>query len=109
VPEVHHPLVVSHPITGQRALYGISGTAAGIIGLADDEAIGLLIGLKRHALRPEFRQQATAATGSILIWDNFAVMHCATRTEYSDEPGKRRELFRISTRATQTPQSGARQ
>ena len=113
VPEVHHPLVVHHPTTGERALYGISGTAAGIVGLDDDEAIGLLMALKQHALRPEFRQQATAATGSILIWDNFAVMHCATPTLYSDEPGRRRTLFRISTRASVcgmigTPRFGAR-
>jgi len=106
VPEVHHPLVVRHPVTGAPALYGISGTAAGIVDLDDDEAIGLLIALKQHSLQPEFRQQATAASGSILIWDNLAVMHCATSTEYSDEPGKRRRLFRISTRATAMPVIG---
>ncbi|MCU1389766.1 MAG: hypothetical protein JWL72_3104 [Ilumatobacteraceae bacterium] len=98
VTEVRHPLVRRHPTTGRSALYGISGTAAGIVGLDDDEGIDLLIRLKRHALRPEFRQRATAEQGSILMWDNLSVMHCATRTEYSDEPGKRRRLHRISTR-----------
>ena len=98
-PLVEHRLVLPHPVTGRLALYGVSGTAAGIAGMDDDEAIALLIELKQHALQPQFRQTARATTGSILIWDNFAVMHSATPTEYSDEPGHRRRLHRISIRA----------
>jgi taurine dioxygenase len=54
--------------------------------------------LKRHALQPRFMQRARAAANSILIWDNYAVMHSATPTEYSDEDGKRRLIYRYSTR-----------
>ena len=98
LPEVTHPLVIRHPVTGRRALYGISGTAVGIVGMDENEAIDLLLDLKRHALQPAFHQRARAETGSVLIWDNFAVMHCATPTCYSHAPGERRLLYRISTR-----------
>jgi taurine dioxygenase len=98
LPVVSQPLVATHPVTGRRSLYGFSGTASGIVGLHEDKAVALLIEIKRHVLRPEFRQRATAAAGTILMWDNLAVIHCATPTEYSDEEGKRRLLYRISTR-----------
>jgi taurine dioxygenase len=99
LPEVTHPLVVRHPSTGIAALYGVAGTAVGIVGMADDDAVELLGLLKRHALEPRFRQQATAASGHVLVWDNLAVMHSATATTYSDADGERRRLHRISTRA----------
>lgn len=98
VPTVTHPLVLCHPVTGRRALYGISGTPVGIEGMDQQAAVELLVGLKRHALQQQFRQSATAAVGTVLIWDNLSVMHCATATEYSDEPGRRRVVRRISTK-----------
>ena len=108
LPMVDHPLVMRHPVIGRKALYGISGTACGIVGWPEREGIDLLIGLKQHTLQPRFRQSATAAVGCILVWDNFSVMHSATRTEYSNEDGKRRLLHRISTRGAPPLLAGAR-
>jgi taurine dioxygenase len=98
-PPVQHPLVRTHPVTGAPTLYAPSGSPFGIRDMAQAEAIDLLIALKRHALQPRFMQRARAAANSILIWDNYAVMHSATPTEYSDEEGKRRLIHRYSTRA----------
>jgi taurine dioxygenase len=98
LPVVAHPLVTSHPVTGRRALFGVAGTATGIAGWNDDDALELLLSLKRHVVRPEFRQRARAAQASILMWDNFSVVHSATPTAYSDAVGERRRLLRISTR-----------
>ncbi len=98
LPVVTHPLVSRHPVLGRKALYGISGTAAGIVGWEEAPALELLLDLKRHVLAPQFRQQSRVDAGSILVWDNFSVMHCATPTEYSDDDGKRRLLYRISTK-----------
>jgi taurine dioxygenase len=92
-----HPLVLQHPVTGRKALYAISGSAIGIVGMADDEALALLAELKRHALQPQFRIDVKARTGDVLIWDNLATVHAATPIEYSYEDGKRRVLLRIST------------
>jgi taurine dioxygenase len=98
LPVVEHPLVIRHPVTGRRALFGFSGTAIGIVDWEDDEALTLLLSLKEHAVQERFRQHARAESDSILIWDNFSVVHSATPTSYSDEPGHRRRLKRISTR-----------
>lgn len=98
LPVVSHALVMHHPVTGRKALFGISGTACGIVGWEDARAIELLLKLKRHALQDQFRQTARVSKNTVLLWDNFAVMHSATRTDYSDEPGRRRLLHRISTK-----------
>ncbi len=92
-----HPLVLTHPITGRRSLYAISGTPIGIVGMNDEEALVLLDELKQHALKPQFRIEAKARRGDILIWDNLSTLHSATPLEYSHEDGKRRVLLRIST------------
>ncbi|OHV44541.1 TauD/TfdA family dioxygenase [Pseudofrankia sp. BMG5.36] len=98
LPRVTHPLVATHPVTGRRSLFGFSGTAAGIVDMAEDAAIELLLELKEFALQPRFRQEARAGVDDVLIWDNWSVVHSATRTHYSDRDGERRLVHRISTR-----------
>lgn len=92
-----HPLVLTHPITGRKSLYAISGTPVCIVGMSEDESATLLEQLKQHALQPQFRIDVKAGEGDILIWDNFSTIHAATPLEYSSEDGKRRVLLRIST------------
>lgn len=97
---------VHHRLAGERMLYAPSGSPRGIVGMEEQAAIDLLLTLKRHAVQPYFRTAAAARTGSLLIWDNHAVMHSATPTRYSDADGERRMIYRISTRAI--PQLAAR-
>lgn len=97
-PVVHHRLAGRHPVTGERMLYAPSGSARGIVGMSDDEAIDLLLQLKKHATQAQFQASAAARSGDVLIWDNYAVMHAATPTRYSDADGERRFIYRISTR-----------
>ncbi|MER6067851.1 TauD/TfdA dioxygenase family protein [Streptomyces sp. NPDC001852] len=97
-PVVTHPLALRHPVTGRISLFAFSSTAVGIVGWEEKEAIDLLIELKRHVLRDEFRYAARAEEGAILMWDNYSVIHSATRTVYSDAPGERRVIHRISTK-----------
>lgn len=92
-----HPLVIRHPVTGRKALYAVSGSAYGIVGMSENEGEALLLELKRHAIQERFRLKVKAEVGDILIWDNFATMHSATALEYSAAEGKRRLLYRIST------------
>jgi taurine dioxygenase len=92
-----HPLVLTHPITGRKGLYAISGSPIGVVGMSDEEGLALLDDLKRHALQPQVRIEIKGRTGDILIWDNLASLHAATPIEYSHEDGKRRVLLRIST------------
>jgi taurine dioxygenase len=103
LPVVMHPLVMEHPITSCRVLFGFSGTAAGIVGWDEADAIELLLEIKRHVLQPRFRQEAKVEAKTVLIWDNYAVVHSATPTVYSDADGERRLLHRISTRGLPEP------
>lgn len=98
LPLVRHPLVAVHPVTGRRSLFGFSGTAAGIVGMDEADAVELLLELKAFVLREQFRQEARAEVGWILMWDNWLVVHSATPTRYSDLEGERRLMLRISTR-----------
>jgi taurine dioxygenase len=93
-----HPLVRRHPVTGHEALYAISGSACHIEGMEQVEGQTLLAQLKHHATQPRFIQSCKAEAGDILMWDNLSTLHSATPLEYSDEDGKRRLLYRISTR-----------
>ncbi|MBV1688915.1 TauD/TfdA family dioxygenase [Novosphingobium sp. G106] len=92
-----HPFVMRHPVNGAKALF-LSGSAFGIQGMDKSEARALIAELRAHATRPEFRIAYKVMPGDLFLWDNFSTMHRATPIEYSDEPGKRRLLYRISTR-----------
>jgi len=50
-PPTLHPKVRPHTVTGQKALYGVAGTAYGIEGMAVDEAARLISDLKAHCLQ----------------------------------------------------------
>lgn len=92
-----HPLVMRHPVTGRKALF-TSATAYGAEGLDQDEGRELIHQLRTHITQPQFVTRYKVEVGDIFLWDNFQVLHSATPIEYSDAPGKRRLLYRISTK-----------
>ena len=66
--------------------------------MASSEATELIRFLRQHVARPEFRTEYKVLPGDIVLWDNFSTVHRAAPIEYSNEPGKRRLLYRISTK-----------
>jgi len=92
-----HPLVMRHPVTGRKSIF-TSGTAFGAEGLEKDEGRALIDTLRRHITGPDFTTSYKIEAGDIFLWDNFQTLHSATAIEYSDEDGKRRLLYRISTK-----------
>lgn len=64
---LHHPLVRRHPITGRKALYAVSGTSMGIVGMPDDEALALLRELAAHSTQPKYRFSVRYAKGDVVI------------------------------------------
>lgn len=93
---VQHPLVLRHPVSGRKNLYISTTSARGIAGMEEDEAVELLISLKRHALEPRFRSSYKTLPGELLVWDNLSVIHKAGFCRLSNELGERRVLHRIS-------------
>ena len=90
--EAIHPVVISHPKTGRRALYVNPGFTLGFEGWSDEESKPLLEYLYAHAARPEFTCRFQWKAGSIAFWDNRATWHLAV----NDYQGHRRMMHRIT-------------
>jgi taurine dioxygenase len=93
---VKHPLVRAHPVTGQKALYAVSGTSMGIDGMPEDEALALLRKLAAHATQPKYQLAVKYGVGDVVIWDNASLLHSATLTD----PNDARTLYRITIEST---------
>ena len=106
VENVHHPLVLRHPISGRKALYGVAGSAMGIVGWPDDEAVALLDELTAHATAPRFVHAHRYAVGDVVVWDNSATLHAATLIAPATGPADTRLLQRISVKGTAAAVAG---
>ena len=95
VPDVAHPLVRTHPITGARSLYLGGDCITGIEGVPEAESRQLLDKLFEFALRPEFQIRHAWQPRDVVFWDNRTTMH--TATEY-DREKYRRLIWRTSVR-----------
>lgn len=74
-PDIEHPLVRTHPITGRKALYICPGMTTRIVGLHDDESRALLDELFAWSVRPEFVYTHHWRLGDAVLWDNACTMH----------------------------------
>jgi taurine dioxygenase len=89
---ITHRIARPHPVTGRKALYAVSGSSFGIIGMPDDEARDLLDELAAHSTQPRYQLRFRYGVGDIVVWDNAALLHSATLTD----PGDARTLWRIT-------------
>jgi taurine dioxygenase len=92
MPLVTHPVVRPHPATGRKALYAVSGSSFGIVGMPDDEARALLDELAAHATQPKYRLSVSYGIGDVVVWDNASLLHSATLVD----PSHPRTLWRIT-------------
>ena len=74
-PDVSHPLVRTHPVTGRKAIYADPGMTAGIEGLDDAEGQALLQELYEWCLQPQFLYEHQWRLGDAIMWDNASTMH----------------------------------
>jgi taurine dioxygenase len=87
-----HPVVITHPLSGRRALFVNPIFTTHFEGWTPKESKGLLAHLYQHASRPEFGCRFQWAPGSVAIWDNRATWHYAL----NDYHGQRRLMHRIT-------------
>ena len=72
-----HPVVITHPETGRRALFVNPGFTAAVADLAPEDSAALLAELQAHATRPEFVTRHKWRLGDLVVWDNRSLMHHA--------------------------------
>jgi taurine dioxygenase len=75
-PQVH-PLVRTHPETGEQALYVNTAFTSHVEGLSAKESDRLLAHLYAQAAIPEYQCRFRWEPGSIAFWDNRAAQHYA--------------------------------
>jgi len=86
----YHPLIRTHPVTGERSLYVDETYAVGIEGMSDYEATPLLAFLCAHVTEPLFRCRLRWEPRTLALWDNRVCLHHA----FNDHDGFRREMLR---------------
>ncbi|UYQ60062.1 TauD/TfdA dioxygenase family protein [Streptomyces peucetius] len=94
-PEVEHPLVLTHPVTGARSLLLGSMVISGITGLSGRESRALLDELLEHATSAPYVYSHRWKQGDLVVWDNLATLHTASPCDSSRH---RRLLYRAAVR-----------
>ena len=87
-----HPVVITHPESGRKALYVNPGFTLHFDGWTAAESKPLLDYLYAHAVQLEHTTRFQWAPGSIAFWDNRCTWHYAL----NDYHGARREMHRIT-------------
>ena len=87
-----HPVVITHPITGRKALYVNTDFTVRFDGWTIEESKPLLDFLYAHGARQEFTCRFHWEPGSIAFWDNRATWHYAL----NDYHGEQRIMHRIT-------------
>jgi len=88
VPDVSHPVIRAHPVTGRKVLFVNEGFTALVEGMPKAESDALLHQLFDHIIRPEALYTHQWREGDLLMWDNCLTQHRAVR-DY-DLPLRRR-------------------
>ena len=76
-PPVEHPVIRTHPETGEPGIYVNNGFTSHIKGLSAEESSDLLRHLYAQAANPEYQCRFKWEAGSIAFWDNRACQHNA--------------------------------
>tara|TARA_R110002020_G_scaffold263353_2_gene477815 strand:- start:44894 stop:45733 length:840 start_codon:yes stop_codon:yes gene_type:complete len=90
--DVVHPMVITHPLSGKKALYVNPGFTVGVAGRDKDAAMSLLVKLFSHAMQLENAYRFSWKPGSVAFWDNRSTWHWAL----NDYHGQRRIMHRIT-------------
>ena len=81
-PLMEHPIVRTHPDTGDRVLYVNGAFTSHIKDMDPDESSALLAELYRSAWNPEVQCRFRWRAGSLAFWDNRACQHFAASDYY---------------------------
>ncbi|MEM9937817.1 MAG: TauD/TfdA family dioxygenase [Pseudomonadota bacterium] len=88
-----HPIVITHPLSGKKALYVNPAFCTSVVGMDEAASKTLLDKLYSHVFLGEaFHTRFKWEPGSIAMWDNRSTWHWAL----NDYHGQRRVMHRIT-------------
>jgi taurine dioxygenase len=87
-----HPVVVRHPVSGQKAVFVNPVYTTEIIGLTSKESRELLSFLFRHCTSPEYVYRHHWSPNDVVIWDELMMMHKAPE-DFAPHP---RRMIRVT-------------
>jgi alpha-ketoglutarate-dependent taurine dioxygenase len=87
-----HPMVRTHPVSGEKSLYLDPSYGIGIEGLSREESAPILQYLAQHLTQHAFCCRLRWETNMVVAWDNRLCVHQA----YNDYQGHRREMYRTT-------------
>jgi alpha-ketoglutarate-dependent taurine dioxygenase len=87
-----HPMVRTHPVTGEKSLYLDPSYGIGIEGMSRAESAPILQYLAEHLVQHAFCCRLRWDTNMVVAWDNRLCVHQA----YNDYQGYRREMYRTT-------------
>jgi taurine dioxygenase len=90
-PPVVHPMVRTHPETGEKALY-IGNHTSCIVGWSWADSDAFIAELEAHATRPQYVYRHKWQVDDVLMWDNRCTMHCV---EPYDAAKEKRAVHRV--------------
>jgi taurine dioxygenase len=94
-PDITHPLVNRHPVTGRDSLYLDPGTTTGVEGMSRADGMTLLEELKDFATQPEFTYRHDWQVGDVVLWDNGCTLHCRDQYESTQRRFHKRTTIRL--------------
>jgi len=92
LPNPTHPVVRTHPVTGQKVLYVNEQFTLAIKGMREDESAALLAFLYAQPRIPEYQFRFRWEPNDMVFWDNRPTQHYAANDYYPE----RRTMQRVT-------------
>lgn len=95
LPDPHHPLVLTHPRTGRKALYADPTTLVAIDGIPQAESERILPILFEAGGHPSLVYRHKVKGGDVMMWDNGCTMHRRDEMLLTQPRLMKRTTFRL--------------
>ena len=77
-PAQHHPVIRTHPETGERGIYTNIGFTSHILDVEPEESAEILRHLERQIMSPSVQCRVRWQPDTFVMWDNRSAQHAAT-------------------------------
>jgi alpha-ketoglutarate-dependent taurine dioxygenase len=95
LPDARHPVVLTHPRTGRKALYADQTTLVEIEGLTPEQNARVLPILFAAGGDPALVYRHKVHNGDVMMWDNGCVLHRRDQMHLTQPRLMKRTTFRV--------------